>query len=536
VSADVFDRAQLGTNPFAVLDVTARDTRERIIEAAEDRALVVDSDACTEASAILTNPRRRFEAELGWFPGVAPSTARRALQARDLAEIEALPINGLAMANALLGGALRSPPASLVQLTGFLATIAKAIDGVTLESVLRDVNEDRGISGFPPFSSNETAEEMLRDRNQLWRSAVLSLLGRLPTTLMAEGLYRALERMVADNQMPRFLHEVIDDYALRVQPFIQDETNGATRLVEKARSVAGDRPQALSPLIDGLAALLEAWERFTRPIQLSMTTLGRTDEDGERLGIMIRELAVDLYNEHDLADEARRITALLASHFAALPRLMAKVAQDAQALEGFAAEAEKRDAEIAYAAEIGTFKKTRLAINSTTLEWKGEKYAVNRIRSARWGAIRRSVNGIPQGTDYLIAWSDGERTATIDFGNGAIYEAFVERLWRVLAKPMLSTLVEGLRSGREYDFGGAVIRDDGVTLPSTKFFGDQPTRFNWGEVTIGTANGSFVINGPAKAKASVSLSFRDVPNVHFLETLVREAFKNGHTQLSNAFS
>jgi hypothetical protein len=439
------------------------------------------------------------------------------------------------MANALIASALRSPPASLAQLTGFLAAIAKAIDGVTLEAVLRDVNEDRGISGFPPFSSNETAEEMLRDRVQLWRSAVLSLLGRLPTSLMAEGLYRALQRMVADGLMSRFLHEVIDDYSLRVQPFIQDEANGATRLVEKARSVAGDQPQALSPLIDGLAALLEAWEKVTRPIQLSMTTLGRMDEDSERLGFMIRSLAIDLYNEHNLADETRRITALVANHFTALPHLMAKIAEDTQTLEALTAQSDKRDAEIAYAADIGTFKKTRLAINSTTLEWKGQKYAVDRIRSARWGAIRRSVNGIPQGTNYLIAWSDGERVATIDFGNGVIYEAFVERLWRVLARPMLSTLVEGLRSGREYEFGRAVIRDDGVTLPATKIFGEKRTRFNWSEVTVRTANGSFVINGPAKSIASVSLSFRDVPNVHFLETLVREALKNGHTQLSKAF-
>lgn len=535
MSSEAADPAILEANPFAVLDVTTRDTRERIMEAAEDRSLVVDGDACVEARAILTNPRRRFEAELGWFPGVAPSTARKAMQARDLAEIETLPIDGLAMANALVAGGLRHPPASQDPLVAFLTTVSRAVDDVSLEPILRDVNEDREVSGFPPFTSAEAAEEMLRDRYQLWRRGVTTMLSRLPTALMTESLYRTSEAMAEEDRFHRFMHDVVEDYALRAQPFLQEELAGAARLVEKARSVAADRPKALNPLIGGLAELAETWEEVTRPIQLSLTMLGRTDEDSERLGFMIRSLAIDLYNEHSLGDEALRITMIVATHFAALPRLMSKIAEDREALTRFAREAEEHEAELSYAAEIGTFRKTRLAISTNMLEWKGQQYAVADIRSARWGGIRKSVNGVPTGTDYLISWSDGSRTATIDFRNGTIYEAFVERLWRVLAKPMLTAMVEGLRSGREYQFGAARIRDDGVTLPCTKMFGEKRTEFDWSEITIRNVDGAFVLEGPAKSKASVSLSFREVPNVHFLEAVVRAAFSKGCTRISAAF-
>jgi hypothetical protein len=535
VLSNVIDRTQNGANPFAVLDVTTRDTRERIVQAAEDRAFFADSDACIEARAILTNPRQRLEAELGWFPGVAPSTARRATEARDFTEIEALAVSGLPKANALVACGLRHPPVTLSQLVFFLTTVAVAIDGIVLEAVLRDVNEDREISGFPSISSIATAEEMLRDRHQAWRRGVISVLSRIPTSLMAEGLYCTSDNMAAAGHFPHFMNEIIEDYALRAQPFLQEEIAGATKLVMKAKSIAADRPRALPPLIDGLAELLETWVRFTRPIQLSHSALGKTDQDGERLGFMIRSLAIDLHNDHNLTEEARRLTDLLAARFASLPNLMSKITEDSNVLKALSAQAQERDAEIAYAAEIGAFKKSRLAINSTTLEWKGHQYAAAAIHNARWGATRKSLNGVHTGTDYLIAWSDGQRSAVVDLRDGQIYDAFIDRLWRVLAKPILTSITEGLRSGKEYPFSYAVVRDDSITLPSFKIFGEKRTQFAWNEVTTRVADGSFIIDGPANSRASVKLSFRDVQNVHFLQALVCEAAKKGHRQLSKVY-
>ncbi|WP_342629139.1 hypothetical protein AAC691_04865 [Nguyenibacter vanlangensis] len=536
VSSDMTRQVVLDMNPFAVLDVTTRDTRERIYDAVEDRSLIVDLDSCNEARAILTAPRRRFEAELGWFPGIAPTTAKRALGARNLEDIEALSIGGLALANALTTCAVRRPPASLDQLVAFLTTISAAIDSVSLETTLRDVNEDREIAGFPPFTSADTAEEMLRDRRQIWRSDVVSVLARMPTHLMIEGLYLASERMAQGGSFPQFMHSLVEDYGLRAQPFLQNEMAGAIRLIEKAQIIAGSHPRALSPLIDALAELLTTWEKVTKPIQLTMTHLGRIDPDSERLGYLIRDLSIDLYNQHCLTDEARRLSVLLSKRFSSLPELAGRIGEDQDALDRLAREATEREAEIAYAADIGIFRKSRLSINSRRLEWKGQHYDVKQIRSARWGAIKKSVNGIPAGTDYLIAWSDENRTAIVKFRKGIIYEAFIERLLRVLAEPMLSAMTLGLQNGREFHFGGAAIRDNSVTLPCTKIFGKKRTEFGWGEVTVRNADGFFIIEGPPRSKASVRLSFRNVANVHFLEILVRTAFQNGRTQLSTAFA
>jgi hypothetical protein len=154
VSTNILDQVNLDSNPFAILDVTTRDTRERIYEAAEDRSLVGDPDACAEARAILTAPRRRFEAELGWFPGVAPSTAKRAMEGQTLSDIDRLPISGLSLANALSAYGLRHPPATPDEIVALLKATASAIDGLSLEVILRDVNEDREVAGLSAIHVN----------------------------------------------------------------------------------------------------------------------------------------------------------------------------------------------------------------------------------------------------------------------------------------------------------------------------------------------------------------------------------------------
>ena len=71
---DRFDTS-LHRNPFWLLWASTRDDRQRIVELADEKALVLDADLCQKARADLTNPRARLSAEIAWFPGVSPARA-----------------------------------------------------------------------------------------------------------------------------------------------------------------------------------------------------------------------------------------------------------------------------------------------------------------------------------------------------------------------------------------------------------------------------------------------------------------------------
>lgn len=526
----------LASNPFAILDVTTRDDRERIMEAAEDRSLMIDAEKCQDARAVLTNPRRRIDAELAWFPGVSPGAASRAMSARSIDALAELPLGGVAKINAYLAVGAVSGPLSKDQLVRLLDAITTEAEGVSIDALLRDINEDREVAGFPPFSSMDALDQALAERRQEWRRAIADIFASTPSLLMAEALYDLVDSMLADERFPRLLHELIDDYSLRAQPFIKTELESAQRAIAKIRSLAASRPDALEPLIAVLEKLLSTWEQITRPIQVSATLLGRTDEDSEGLAFAVRSVSIDMFNDHQLLDQSRRVLLLVASNFQAIPRVADKLAEDAAALDDIAGQRQQREDEIAYAADIGTFNKSRLSIDTSGLSWKGEHYPLHSVAFARWGAISRSVNGIPTGTDYLIAWGDGRRTATVEFRNGKIFEAFTNRLWKAIGEHRLTAIVETLRSGRTIRFGNAVIGNDTVVLKRKKMFGEEDAEFSWSEVTVLTRDGSFEIQGPTGSKASSALSYRDINDVHFLEVIIRKAFSEGRVRLSEVFN
>lgn len=528
------NREQQLDSPFAILGVTTRDDRSRILEAAEERALIADPELCQQARAILTNPRRRLEAELGWFPGTSSKVAEKASSAT-VHEAMELPLGGLAKANALVMAASDWTAQSVEDLTDFLDALTSAADDVDIDQVVREVNEDREIAGFPSVSSADVAAEALRDRRQGWRRAAMTILERAPTAEMAEAVFVLVDKVAEEQRFPRFLHELIDDYALRAQPFMAREIAGAERLVEKAREFAATRPDALPPLIETLRQLLVTWDQVTHPMQISATLRGQRDEESEKLAFNVRNLSIDLFNDHDLLDASQQVSALVGSSFSALPRVASKIAEDAQALDNLAEQAAQQDADLAYAADIGTFGKSRLAIDKAGIEWRGRRTTLTAVRGVRWGAIKKSVNGIPTGTDYLIAWNDGVSTTTAEFRNGAIFEAFVPRLWQGVGFRLVNEMAAALGAGGELKFGKMVARNDTVVLTQRKMFSSERVEFGWGDVTVRTADGALIVDGPKGSKASETMSYREVDNIHFFEALVRQAFKNGRVRLSDAF-
>ena len=530
------ENAALSANPFAILGVTTRDGSERIMEAAEDRSLMIDADKCQEARSILTNPRRRIDAELGWFPGVSPGAAFRAASAQKMADLDGISLGGIAKINAWLAAAAVEVEIGHEELKELLKLVSAEAENVELNAVLRDVNEDREVAGIPPFTSIDAGTQALADRRQEWRRAVTSILTKVPTLTLAEAFHDLIHELFFSGSFPRLLHEIIDDYALRAQPYIRTEIEAADRVIDKIRELAPRRPDALSPLMDVLEQLLATWERLTRPIQVSATLQGKTDDDSEHLAFAIRELSIDLFNDYDLLDHSRRLSAMVASNFQAIPRIADKLAEDGAALENIAERADQRNAEISYSADIGTFSKSRLSIDANALGWKGDIYPVSSVKAVRWGGLRRSINGIPTGTSYLIVWSDGRRVAHVDFQNLAIFEEFTSRIWKTVGNNILSNIVDALRSENKLRFGSAIIGNNSVVLKRKKLFAEEDVEFPWSDVTVSSADGSFIISGPDGSKASAALSYRDVDNVHFLEALIRHAFKNGVVTLSNAFA
>ena len=529
----------LHQTPFAILNVTTRDDRRRIVELAEEKSLELDHDVCQKARSDLTNPRTRLSAEIAWLPGVSPRKASQLVENLlhdPMAVREESGLPTLAHLN-LLAAAFEAVDSEhdAEDLASFIQEVAYLVDEIDPEDVLRDINEDRAVSGFPEVRALDQIEAELAERKRYYRSAIKDALDRLPPTTLVQVMTDTVEGVTlgGEDHAPELIDDLVDSYEVETQGFLQKEAENVHKLIKAARDSAKSGEAAVKPYVDKLDAVARNWDKVAQPIQLSAKARGIDHEASRDLAYEIRSLAIDLFNTHDMLTQSQRLTGLLQELFAELPEVSERVEQDADALADIFHERKqavaRRDEwarEITYRAEIGVMFKDTLSISPDGISWKGQSFSLDSITRVRWGGVRHSVNGVPTGTTYTIAFGDKRSEAVVELKKEDIYSKFIDKLWRAVCVRLLGEMLEALKDGRDLYFGDALLHDDGITLVKHKFLGaNERVRCTWGQVQIWNADGSFCIGSKDDKKTNVGISYIHVANTHILEQLIRMAFK-----------
>lgn len=541
------NNTSLHANPFCVLGVTTRDDRRKIVEMAEERALHMDGDICQKARSDLTNPRTRLSSEMAWMPGVAPRTAENMV--RTLAESpravrseHGLP--GLARANlleAVCELVAEDEPAASV--AGFIRDFADVVEGIDPEEVLRDVNEDRAISGFPEVRGTDAVEEELAERRRAYRSALKNLLD----TMDPEKLVATMTEVVTlatddgDEHGPALIADLVDSYEVETQGFLQKESENIAALIERVREAAPRGEKAVEPIMSKLEKVARNWDSVAQPIQISAKARGIVHRPSRDVAYDLRGLGIDLNNEHGMLDQAHRMTDLLHDLFAELPEVVERLGEDAEAIAGLRRQAEERERnseqwarDITFRAEVGLVFKDELAISPEGLRWKGRAFPLDSITRVRWGGVRKSVNGIPTGTDYTIGFGDNRSEQVVEVRKEATYAGFLDPLWRAVCVRLMFEMIAALEQGKSFSFGDIEVEDDAVTLVRHKFLGsNERVRLGWHEVHVWSADGNFVIGQQNDKKVYGSASYIHAWNTHILEHVIRGGFKKGVRKLSD---
>ncbi len=208
----------LHQSPFALLGVTTRDDRRRIVELAEEKSLALDHDVCQKARSDLTNPRTRLSAEIAWLPGVSPRRASQLVEGLlhdpvAVREESGLPtlahLNLLAAAFEAIKGEQDAE-----DLPEFIQEVAHLVDELDAEEVLRDINEDRSVSGFPEVRALDQIESELTERKRHYRAAIKDALDRLPPTTLIRVMTETVEGVTAggEEHAPELIDDLVDKY------------------------------------------------------------------------------------------------------------------------------------------------------------------------------------------------------------------------------------------------------------------------------------------------------------------------------------
>ena len=140
-------------NSFHILSANPHDNRRRILELADERSLMLNSNQCTEARAELTNPRKRLTAEVAWLPGIGSKRIEEVLSLLESSPADLLAVDNLssmARANLLAAGLARLPDHNAKDVTEWILELAWAFEDLDADELCEIINEEVGSGpSFP---------------------------------------------------------------------------------------------------------------------------------------------------------------------------------------------------------------------------------------------------------------------------------------------------------------------------------------------------------------------------------------------------
>ena len=328
----------LHQSAFAVLGVTTRDNRKRIVELAEEKSLELDHELCQKARSDLTNSRTRLSAEIAWLPGVSPRKATQlvdGLVSNPMAIRQESGLPTLAHLN-LLASALETVKDNhdANDLAEFIQEVAHLAEELYPEEVLRDINEDRSVSGFPEVKTVEQIEEELSERKRYYRNAIKGALDRLPSAKLVQVMTSTVDGATSggEEHAPSLIDDLVDSYEVETQEFLQTEAEKLKKLIAGVRSAADSGEVAVNSYVDKIDIVARNWDKVAQPIQLSSKARGIDHEPSRELAWSIRSVAVDLFNEYDMLKQSQRLTSLIQDIFSEVPDVSERVCEDVEAL------------------------------------------------------------------------------------------------------------------------------------------------------------------------------------------------------------
>lgn len=543
---DLFD------NPFKALSATPRDDRRRIMELADEGALLLDPQECSEARSVLTMPRKRLEAELAWLPGLGPKKASEVLAAVESNPDDLFSLEGIlpiARCNAFGAALTLSNLTEPRVVSDWLLELGWAFEDVEPESLRRVINEERVVSGFAEITDLAIVESGILERRHYYRQVMKSTLGKMGSLDLVKAITLTVEKATELGEVrgPKLLADLVESYEVEVQEFLAREGENINLLVSRVEEALELElaDSDLEPLIERLCQVTRNWDLVAQPIQVVQKSRGLPHEASQNIAYSVRALAVTLNNDFAKLELARTLTEMLQEVFAEVVDVAERTAEDAGALDEIAEQRERlvQDAarrdeewqkEITYEAEVGAFLKNKLRISPDGIEWKGARIPLENVTGVRWGGVSRSVNGVPSGTTYTIMILSKYRSMKIELKNQVIYSSFVDRLWRSVGVRLLTEFLDNLSTGLKFRFGPLEINDFGVELNRQGILSKGSTQFcKWNELLTWTANGAFYIGHKDDKKLAAGLSYLEVSNVHILQGAMSILWEKGGERLSS---
>jgi len=526
-------------NPFYILNASSRDNRRRIMELAEERSLLFDPNKCMHARSELTNPRKRLSAEVAWLPGIRPKRAEEVLTLIESSPSDLLGIDeltSLARANLFAAALFRLSDCSSDDIAKWILEISWAFENIDIEELCTIINEERIVSGFPEITDLSAIEEEIQEQRYHYRQVIKIALDNLDAEDLVKSVTIAVESATdeGEKQGPILIDDLVDSYEVEAQAFLEKEDGNIKVLVEKIQTAADAEwaDSTLAPMINQLIQVVKNWDTVAQPIQVSAKSRGLDHDASHRMAMLVRGLAIDLFNEYGKLDFSRQLTKMLQEVFAEVVEVAERTAEDANILseiakkrERFAEDAEEWQESIAINMDLGILIKKKFIISPDGIKWGAHLTPLDEVTRIRWGV---------KGSAYSISYGTDKNIFHLKMKNIGLFRKITGSLWRATGIRILTELLKGLRDGKNFRFGSVVISDFGMEFERNGLFSNKKQVFcRWEELVIKDSSFNyFCIGKKDDKKIAATFSILNEDNIPVLETAIQVFRESGGDRLS----
>jgi hypothetical protein len=330
---------------FLVLGVPLEASAAEIRAAHDDLSFDedADSDALSRAQAALLSPRDRLAHELAWLPGcddAAQQRARAAIREGNCDAVDALRFaaSGLARLN-LACALLAARPRDPAVLAGLLTDMGRWDRGVTIAAVAASRNA-AGMRAADP----DHLEAALHQRC----SAIAATIAAAAAT--REGRQVLTRTIEANGASGVALEMVVSAYARLIDPQVQ----GLQARMNDAVVSLKTNPRQPA-VLTSIVTTLDLWSQLRLPLQKLEAARGLDDPASARLFEDLRDLGIELANQHGMQTETLRLMRALRQAFAHVPGVLPLIAKDLPTVIGNVCSAQMEKLVEETAANIGKF-------------------------------------------------------------------------------------------------------------------------------------------------------------------------------------
>jgi hypothetical protein len=382
------------TNPFWLLRVSPREGRDTLATAVDEtisEGRLPESDALSAQRTLMAS-KPRLDAEVSWFPGVAPSTASRILASLDEAdafseEWTALP--PLVRANIVAHRAGRHHVAAIRELVEVQASIDP-------DTVVAEVNGDRSVAAFPLVDRALVDQALASLRSAQVSAAVGAIMASPDPPATAAGICNGF---VANSDHSRdFVEALVERYdaaATSRMAAVEHTVHTAIRRYVET----GDQSD-----LGGVREAMKAWRKETEARRLVFSAKKLDEPRSAELFRTVRELGKNLVNQRGLPERAQTLFGTLRAAFVDLPSAADQMDRDVAEIAGIVMEKRfetvARDLGEALAEARTDLKKAALSI---TLD--GFRLGANGIAGRLFAGFAKAAVGLA-GTEHAsLPWT-----------------------------------------------------------------------------------------------------------------------------------